>query len=97
MGEYKTGIWNKVAKSGARYGSGKIKIGTNEYNVVLFVNENKKSDKSPDYNLILKDVLIVPTDNKQAEIVPENKSSDGMEDSVFEAFGNQIEFDDIPF
>ena len=97
MAEYKTGIWNRVGKSGAKYGSGKIKIGATEYYVTLFTNENKLNEKSPDFNLILKDTLIVPEDKKQAEIVPENKSSDGMDDSVFEAFGNQIEFDDMPF
>ena len=95
--EYRCGIWKKVAKSGTKYCTGKIKLGTTEYNVVLFNNE-KKNEKSPDFNLILKDALIVPEKEKQVEITPENIPRDDLADSVFEAFGNQIEFDDdMPF
>lgn len=93
MGEYKTGLWKKISKKGNSFYSGKIKIGTTDYNVVLFVNENKQSEKSPDYNIILKDALIVPGEQKQVKIVPKNESSNGLDDELFEQFGNSIEID----
>ena len=98
MGEYKTGLWKKISKKGNNFYSGKIKIGTTDYNVVLFVNENKQSEKSPDYNIILKDILIVPGEQKQVKIAPKNESS-GLSDDAFIQFGEQIEIDpdEIPF
>lgn len=97
--EYRTGLWKQVAKSGKKYCSGKIKIGTTEYNVVLFNNEQKKTEKSPDFNLILKDELITPTKQEQTKIESKNESNNGLDDSLFEEFGKSIEIDpdEIPF
>ena len=96
--KYKTGLWKKVSEQGTHYCSGKVKIGTTDFKVVLFKNE-KKNEKSPDFNLILEDSANVLEENKSTEIVPENKSSNGLDDSLFEEFGNSIEIDpdEIPF
>lgn len=89
MEEYRCGIWKKVAKSGVKYCTGKIKIGAVEYQVRLFNNDKKGNDKVPDFNLIIKsDVEIKKEENK----VPS--------DDVFREFGNSIEIDengDLPF
>lgn len=78
--EYKCGVWKKVSEKGTHYCTGKIKIGATEYQVRLF-NNNKTSDKAPDFNLVLK-----------ATEVKEEKQVD-----PFEAFGESIEKDEIPF
>ena len=95
--KYKTGLWKKVSEQGTHYCSGKVQIGATNYKVVLFKNE-KKNDKSPDFNLILEDSANVLEENKNTEIVPENKSSI-PDDDVFRDFGEQIEIDpdEIPF
>lgn len=83
MEEYRCGIWKKVAKSGVKYCTGKIKIGDREYQVRLFNNDKKGNDKAPDFNLIIKsDVEIKKEENK----VPS--------DEVFKQFGDQIEIDE---
>lgn len=95
--KYKTGLWKKVSEQGNHYCSGKIQIGATSYKVVLFKNE-KKNDKSPDFNLILEDRENVQMVEKSLEVTPENKSSIPSDDE-FAAFGEQIEIDpdDFPF
>lgn len=97
--EYRCGIWKKEAKSGIKYCTGKIKIGTNEYQVRLFNNEKKGNEKAPDFNLILKSEENVQVEEKQVKIEPKNESSNGLDDSLFEEFGKSIEIDpdEIPF
>ena len=93
--EYRCGIWKQVAKSGVEYCSGKIKIGSEEYQVRLFSNDKRGNEKAPDFNLIIKNEGNVLTKEKSVEIAPKNSvpSDDG-----FIAFGNSIEFDDdMPF
>ena len=84
MAEYRAGLWKKVAKSGTKFCSGKIKIGTQEYQIVLFNNDKKGNDKAPDFNLIL----------KFDEFKPE-PPKDNVD--PFKAFGEMIETEDIPF
>lgn len=96
--EYRCGIWKQVAKSGIKYCTGKIKIGTNEYQIRLFNNDKKGNEKAPDFNLILKSEENVQVEEKSLEKALENKSSIPSDD-VFATFGEQIEIDpdDIPF
>lgn len=82
MEEYRCGIWKKVAKSGVKYCTGKIKIGTTEYQVRLFNNDKKGNEKAPDFNLVIKN-----------EIKEEQKSNIPS-DEVFKQFGDQIEIDE---
>ena len=81
MEEYRCGIWKKVAKSGVKYCTGKIKIGDREYQVRLFNNDKKGNEKAPDFNLIIKTELEVSKSN-----IPS--------DEVFKQFGDQIEIDE---
>lgn len=81
--EYRTGIWKKVAKSGVKYCTGKIKIGTVEYQIRLFNNDKKGNDKAPDFNLILQD-------ETETKIEKSNIPSD----EVFKEFGEQIEIEE---
>ena len=84
MAEYRAGLWKKVAKSGTKFCSGKIKIGNQEYQIVLFNNDKKGNDKAPDFNLILK------TEEIKQEPPKENIDP-------FKAFGEKIEKEEIPF
>lgn len=84
MAEYRAGLWKKVAKSGTKFCSGKIKIGTQEYQIVLFNNDKKGNDKAPDFNLILR-TEEVKTESPKENIDP------------FKAFGEKIETEEIPF
>lgn len=96
--EYRSGLWKKEAKSGIKYCTGKIKIGTNEYQIRLFNNDKKGNEKAPDFNLIIKSEENVQVAEKSLEKASENKSSIPSDD-VFREFGEQIEIDpdDIPF
>lgn len=85
--EYRGSLWKKTSSKGNTYYTGKLKIGDKEYQVTLF-NNNKTSDKSPDFNLIVRDSVISQENQKQVQNVPENKSSKELDDKVFEDFGN---------
>lgn len=83
--EYRCGLWKKKSQKGTTYCSGKIKIGTTEYQVRLFNNDKKGNDKAPDFNLIIKDELEAQiTETKDESVDP------------FEAFGKKID-EEIPF
>jgi len=84
MAEYKTGLWKKKGKSGITFCSGKIKIGTQEYQIVLFNNDKKGNDKAPDFNLILR-----------TEEIKQESPKDNVD--PFKAFGEMIENEEIPF
>lgn len=85
MAEYRSGLWKKQSPRGTRYCVGKLKIGTNEYQILLFNNDKKGNDKAPDFNLIIRLNEKIQEQPKE-EIDP------------FKAFGDKIEFDeDIPF
>lgn len=47
------GLWSKVSKKGTKYCQGKVYIDNIPYKVVLFRNEEKKTEKSPDYSLLI--------------------------------------------
>lgn len=46
-------LWFKQSKNGLKYAKGKVVIDNKTYYIVLFNNKDKKSDKSPDFTLIL--------------------------------------------
>ena len=50
--KYNIGLWNKTSKKGLQYCNGKTSINGVVYKVLLFKN-NKKNEKSPDYNITL--------------------------------------------
>lgn len=83
MAEYRCGIWKKKSEKGTTYCSGKIKIGTTEYQVRLFNNDKKGNDKAPDFNLLLKAEEIKEEPKEQVD--------------PFKAFGDKIEQEEIPF
>lgn len=97
--EYRTGLWKKQAKSGITYCSGKIKLGNREFQVVLFNNDKRGNEKAPDFNLILKDGINIQEKEKQGENVLKIEPSKGLDEKVFEDFGNNIEIseDEYPF
>lgn len=85
MAEYRSGLWKKQSSKGTKFCSGKIKIGTNEYQILLFNNDKKGNDKAPDFNLIVRDSQEIQEQPKE-QVDP------------FKAFGDKIELDeDIPF
>ena len=88
MAEFRAGLWKKVGKSGIKFCSGKIKIGTQDYQIVLF-NNDKKNDKAPDFNLILR------TEEVKQEQVKQEQVKDNVD--PFKTFGEMIENEDIPF
>lgn len=85
--EYRTGLWKKESSKGNTYYSGKLKIGDKEFQVSLFKN-NKTNEKQPDLNIIVRDSVISQGNQKQVQNVPKNESSKGLDDKVFEDFGN---------
>lgn len=57
MEEIKIGVWSKKSKNGFDYYGGKTQINGVDYFVTVFDNrENKKNEKAPDFNIILKKV-----------------------------------------
>ena len=80
MEDLKAGLWEKKSQKGTTYYGGKVKIDKKEYKILLFKVGEKKNDKQPDYNIILKE---------EKEEKKENNS-----DKVFEEFGKGIDISD---
>lgn len=99
--EYRCGLWKKKSQKGITYCTGKFKIADKEYYLTLFNNDKKGNEKAPDFNLIIRDSIISQEKEKVVEIPPKNseKEVNSLDDSIFEAFGNSIEYteDDFPF
>lgn len=51
--KYNIGLWNKTSKKGIQYCNGKTTINGVVYKVLLFKNNSKKNEKSPDYSIML--------------------------------------------
>ena len=63
--ELQTGLWNKTSKNGKVYANGKIEITEpGHYRITQFVNTEKKTEKSPNYSLILENVDLRPEEEK---------------------------------
>ena len=54
--KYVIGLWNKTSKNNLSYCNGKVKINGMTYKVLLFKNKSKKSEKSPDFSILLSKV-----------------------------------------
>lgn len=78
--ENSIGLWEKKSQKGNIYYYGKTKINGKEYKISLFKVGEKKNEKQPDYNMLIKEV----------EKKEENKEN-YMADQVFADFGNQTE------
>lgn len=95
-----TGLWNKVSKNGKTYASGKIEIEGKLYKITLFTNENKKTEKSPDFSLILDEVNNYTKKEKTTQNEAKNtelEQNKEQREQIFEDFGKEIEIDDIGF
>lgn len=99
--EYRCGLWKREAKSGVKYCSGKLKIGDREWSVTLFNNDKKRNEKAPDFNLIVKDSINSQGTKKDTQNNIEIEPSKGLDEKVFEEFGNDTTFeiseDEFPF
>lgn len=51
--KYNIGLWQKESKNKLKYCSGKVYINNIAYKVLLFKNTVKKTEKSPDYSVVL--------------------------------------------
>ena len=51
----KGSAWNKTSAKGTEYISGSITIDNQEYWISIFTNTQKKSEKSPDFSITLKE------------------------------------------
>lgn len=60
----KTGLWKELSKNKNEYYKGKIEIEGKKYKVAVFINENKKTDKSPDMNIVLSEMVDLPKNTK---------------------------------
>ena len=47
----RTGLWVRESKSGNKFMSGNLKIGDKEYNIRIFKNDRKETNKQPDYTM----------------------------------------------
>lgn len=97
--EIKTGLWQKESKNGNTYYSGKLKINDKEYKLQLFKSENKKSEKSPDYTLFIRDSINTQEEQKSVEIPPKiEPSKANEEETIYAQFGDSFSLDDsLPF
>lgn len=86
--EIKTGLWIKESKKGTKYFSGSLKLDDKEYYLSIFKN-NKKTEKQPDYQLIVR---------PKEEVKEEKKEVDAYE-QMGEQVQQEIELgdNDLPF
>lgn len=85
-----TGLWNREAKSGKTYASGKATIGDKEYRITLFTNNDKKNEKSPDYNIIIEEYTNTSSEPKTSHREPKNDID------IYKDFGEQVQLEDDP-
>lgn len=93
-----TGLWNKISKNGKTYASGKIEIEGKLYKITLFTNENKKTEKSPDFSLILDEMNNYTKNEKTTQNEAKNtelEQNKNNQEEIFKDFGNQIEIDEM--
>lgn len=85
------GLWNRESKNVKIYASGKGTLNGKDYRITLFTNIEKKSEKSPDYNIIIEEYT-----NTQ---VSEETSSKGLKHSEepYKEFSQIITEEDLPF
>lgn len=83
-------LWNKESKKGTTYASGKTTIEGKQYRITLFVNNNKKTEKSPDYSLIIEE----NTNNQVTQENTANKPKNNSDD-VFKEFNDLVEKNDV--
>lgn len=81
--QYKCSLWTKTSEKGTKYASGKIKIEDKEYKIVLFKVGEKKTEKSPDFNIILEEIKIKEEKNKKE-----------TDEQIYAEFGDLTEIDD---
>lgn len=95
-------LWLKVSKNGLTFMSGVIEIAGQKHKIVVFKNKQKKTDKHPDYQILLSE------DRQQGQQRQEQPPKEEMptiqtEESLSpeqaeEAWGKQeINTEDIPF
>ncbi len=48
-------LWANVSKNDNKYFSGTITLNGQSYNILIFRNNKKKTEKSPDYQIFLKE------------------------------------------
>lgn len=74
MNKIVTGLWLNKSKSGKKYLSGSL--GIFGWRIAIFKNENKQTDKSPDYNLVIERSTNIPNDPTPTDFSP-NPMDDG--------------------
>lgn len=85
------GLWKTKSEKGTEYYKGKTEIEGKEYRIALFINKNKKTDKSPDMTIKLTELK---QDNKQENMqVPQNVKTE------YETTDKSVEItdEDLPF
>ena len=68
------GAWKRATAENKKFISARVELGGTKYDILLFPNTIKKSEKSPDFNIILSTPRIKPTDESgpKASILPTN-------------------------
>ena len=82
--ENSIGLWEKKSQKGNIYYYGKTKINGKEYKISLFKVGEKKNEKQPDYNMLIKEV---EEQKEEIKIEPSKKIEEKAE-QVFIDFGN---------
>lgn len=54
--KYVIGLWSKTSKNNLKYCNGQVEINGITYKVLLFANTSKKTEKSPDFSILLSKV-----------------------------------------
>lgn len=75
--ENSIGLWEKKSQKGNIYYYGKTKINGKEYKISLFKVGEKKNEKQPDYNMLIKEA-----EEKKEETNKQDNSN------VYADFGN---------
>jgi hypothetical protein len=54
--DMKGALWSRVSKNNVKFLSGTVEIGGQKFGLAIFKNDKKKSDKHPDYRVLVKDL-----------------------------------------
>jgi uncharacterized protein (DUF736 family) len=86
-------LWIKTSKDGKRYMSGILEDMHGKMNIVVFSNTDKKSDKAPDYSIMLSE------DREERKQQPSQGAYDPMmnPDGASQQQEGEIDVSSIPF
>ena len=84
-------LWQNTSQRGLTYWSGKIEVGGQKVELIIFENKNKKKDNSPDYTIYQQHI------NFQVPLANFKIDTEAMYDTAYVVTKKDEDDDGMPF